>query len=84
MKKLNSDGLLSSVKIEGDVINIKVAPPAEVGTFSEEERSKQVCLHFLAVLLISCAHNVLTYYNTLKQSAISVFCSSFSGRLVWL
>ncbi|KAL3794004.1 hypothetical protein ACHAWO_012408 [Cyclotella atomus] len=44
MKKLNSDGLLSSVKIEGDVINIKVAPPAEVGTFSEEERSKQPSL----------------------------------------
>lgn len=44
MDKLNSDGLLSSVKVEGDVINVKVAPPAEVGTFSEEERSKQVCL----------------------------------------
>lgn len=42
MEKLNTEGMLSEMKIEGDVIAIKVAPPAEVGTFSEEERSKQV------------------------------------------
>lgn len=73
MEKLNSDGLLSSVKIEGDVISIKVAPPAEVGTFSEEERSKQVCLLFMRCLIILCAHDARTHIF-LRTETISHLC----------
>ena len=44
MNKLLADGSLADVTKEGDVIDVTVAPPAEVGTFSEEERSRQVRL----------------------------------------
>jgi len=44
MEELHSSGMLSAVAMEGDVIDVRVAPPAEVGTFSEEERSKQPSL----------------------------------------
>lgn len=58
MDTLKSDGILESVstftagemegtgdEIEGlpTRIDVKVVPPSEVGTFSEEERSRQVC-----------------------------------------
>lgn len=42
MNKLLARGILSDISQEGDVIDIQVAPPADVGTFSEEERSRQV------------------------------------------
>jgi anthranilate synthase len=42
MNKLFASGTLSNISREGDVIDIQVAPPADVGTFSEEERSRQV------------------------------------------
>ena len=42
MNKLLASGILSDISQEGDVIDIQVAPPADVGTFSEEERSRQV------------------------------------------
>lgn len=42
MNKLLASGTLSDISREGDVIDIQVAPPADVGTFSEEERSRQV------------------------------------------
>ncbi len=42
MNKLLASGVLSDISQEGDVIDIQVAPPADVGTFSEEERSRQV------------------------------------------
>ena len=42
MNKLLASGILSDISQEGDVIDIQVAPPADVGTFSEEDRSRQV------------------------------------------
>lgn len=55
MKELHSDGTLKSVEMEGDVIDVRVAPPAEVGSFSEEERSKQVCLfHNYPLMMMTC------------------------------
>lgn len=42
MNNLQASGTLSDVRKEGDVIDVVVAPPAEVGSFSEEERSRQV------------------------------------------
>lgn len=42
MNKLREGGILAEVSAEGDVIDVTVAPPAEVGSFSEEERSRQV------------------------------------------
>lgn len=46
MNKLLASGTLSDISREGDVIDIQVAPPADVGTFSEEERSRQVSYVF--------------------------------------
>ena len=54
MNKLLADGSLADVTQEGDVIDVTVAPPAEVGTFSEEERSRQVRL-----AVFSCAYDVI-------------------------
>ena len=42
MNNLLQDGILAEVQAEGDVINVIVSPAAEVGSFSEEERSRQV------------------------------------------
>lgn len=42
MNKLLENGTLSDISREGDVIDVQVAPLADVGTFSEEERSRQV------------------------------------------
>ena len=42
MNKLLVTGTLSEVVQTGDVIDIHVPPPGEVGSFSEEERSRQV------------------------------------------
>ena len=42
MNKLLEDGTLSDISRDGDVIDVQVAPLADVGTFSEEERSRQV------------------------------------------
>ena len=42
MNTLLDNGILANINIDGDVIDVTVSPPAEVGSFSEEERSKQV------------------------------------------
>ena len=42
MNKLLEDGTLSNVNIDGDVISVEVSKAGEVGSFSEEERSRQV------------------------------------------
>ncbi len=42
MNKLLESGTLSDISREGDMIEVQVAPLADVGTFSEEERSRQV------------------------------------------
>ena len=43
MNKLLSDNILEDVQISDGQVDVKVVPPAEVGSFSEEERSRQVC-----------------------------------------
>jgi len=42
MEKLLVDGTLESVDVVEDRVQVRVSPPAEVGTFSEEDRSRQV------------------------------------------
>ena len=42
MDKLLGDGILKSVNRDGDVVEVEVAPSGEVGSFSEEDRSRQV------------------------------------------
>ncbi len=42
MNRLKDSGVLSKVSLDGDVIEVEVVPPSEVGSFSEEERSRQV------------------------------------------
>jgi hypothetical protein len=42
MNELLASGTLSRVVQEGDVIDVRVQPPGEVGSFNEEERSRQV------------------------------------------
>ena len=53
MNKMLASGTVSEVVQTGDVIDVHVPPPAEVGSFSEEERSRQVRLcgiHSFALL----------------------------------
>mmetsp|Transcript_33236 Transcript_33236/g.80402 ORF Transcript_33236/g.80402 Transcript_33236/m.80402 type:complete len:928 (+) Transcript_33236:119-2902(+) len=52
MGKLLDGGILSDVVHEGDVIDVRVAPPAEVGSFSEEERSRQPSLFSVVRALV--------------------------------
>ena len=42
MRKVVEEGTCTEVTQEGDIIHVTVAPPNEVGSFSEEERSRQV------------------------------------------
>lgn len=44
MNKLLADNILEDVQIIEGQVDVIVMPPGEVGSFSEEERSKQVCL----------------------------------------
>ena len=42
MNKLLTDNVLEDMQISDGQVDVKVVPPGEVGTFSEEERSRQV------------------------------------------
>ncbi len=42
MTALLAKGTVSDVVLAGDVIDVRVPPPGEVGSFNEEERSRQV------------------------------------------
>lgn len=71
IRELKQNGILSTVEVTQDSldksangessqvvkIDATVVPPPEVGTFSEEERSRQVCdILFFAVLSFFCLH----------------------------
>lgn len=50
MKQLNDDAVLSDVRLSQykaslGQIDLKIVPPGEVGSFSEEERSRQVSMN---------------------------------------
>ena len=44
MEQLKADGILESLTVADGKVSIKVVPPGEVGSFSEEERSRQPSL----------------------------------------
>jgi anthranilate synthase len=44
MKQLQNDGVLQSLNVMDDQVDVTIVPPAEVGTFSEEDRSRQPSL----------------------------------------
>jgi len=44
MEKLKADGTLENVSVADGEVVVKVVPPSEVGTFSEEDRSRQPSL----------------------------------------
>lgn len=50
MNRLKDSGVLSKVSLDEDVIEVELVPPSEVGSFSEEERSRQVRNVFLQSL----------------------------------
>mmetsp|Transcript_13581 Transcript_13581/g.21186 ORF Transcript_13581/g.21186 Transcript_13581/m.21186 type:complete len:892 (-) Transcript_13581:66-2741(-) len=52
MNKLLESGTLSNISREGDVIDVQVSPLADVGTFSEEERSRQPSLFSVVRALV--------------------------------
>jgi len=52
MNGLRSDGTLSKVTLEGDVIEVQVVPTSEVGSFSEEQRSRQPSLFSVVRALV--------------------------------
>ena len=78
MNKLLESGTLSNVSQEGDVIDIEVAPPADVGTFSEEQRSRQVSNFLFIVLHIFCCLS-LSHRISFVTLAITVFCRTCLG-----
>eukprot|EP00584_Thalassiosira_punctigera_P015704 CAMPEP_0172554374 /NCGR_PEP_ID=MMETSP1067-20121228/54247_1 /TAXON_ID=265564 ORGANISM="Thalassiosira punctigera, Strain Tpunct2005C2" /NCGR_SAMPLE_ID=MMETSP1067 /ASSEMBLY_ACC=CAM_ASM_000444 /LENGTH=906 /DNA_ID=CAMNT_0013342729 /DNA_START=131 /DNA_END=2851 /DNA_ORIENTATION=+ len=52
MNGLLADGTLSDVKQDGDIIKVQVAPPDEVGSFAEEDRSRQPTLFSVVRALV--------------------------------
>lgn len=44
MERLKADGIIESVTITDTQVDVKVIPPSEVGSFSEEDRSRQPSL----------------------------------------
>jgi hypothetical protein len=62
MKQLQNDGVLQSLNVAEDKVDVTIVPPSEVGTFSEEDRSRQVRFLFMFVLCfvrsrMKCTHN---------------------------
>ena len=53
MKQLQNDGVLESLNVVDDKVDVTIVPPAEVGTFSEEDRSRQVRIIVILVVLIT-------------------------------
>jgi hypothetical protein len=102
MNSLKSDGILKEVHVttesdnigSGDAmdgaasrVDVEVVPPSEVGSFSEEERSRQVstfccnliCNYIIALWRISFLNNSFIYF-ALLQLAIAVFSCALAGR----
>ena len=79
MNKLLESGTLSNISQEGDVIDIEVAPPADVGTFSEEERSRQVSSLCTIVHIILHCLFCLTHRISIVTIAITLFCRTCLG-----
>lgn len=44
MEQLKTDGILEDITVSDDKVEVKVVPPSEVGSFSEEDRSRQPSL----------------------------------------
>jgi len=44
MEQLKADGILENLTVSDGKVDVRVVPPSEVGTFSEEERSRQPSL----------------------------------------
>jgi len=44
MEQLKADGIVESLTVEDGKVDVKVVPPSEAGSFSEEERSRQPSL----------------------------------------
>ena len=44
MEQLKEDGIVENLSIEDGKVDVKVVPPSEAGSFSEEERSRQPSL----------------------------------------
>jgi len=52
MELLKADGIIEGVTIADTQVDVKVVPPSEVGTFSEEDRSRQPSLFSVVRSLI--------------------------------
>jgi anthranilate synthase len=52
MDRLKADGIIESVTITDTQVDVKVVPPSEVGSFSEEDRSRQPSLFSVVRSLI--------------------------------
>lgn len=95
MQALKEQEILSEVKVFKDgaangeaaplvQVDVTVVPPPEVGTFSEEERSRQVrdrILHFLFQSIVQMTTKTQLVYNNFYIE--SLLCSQLCARL-WI
>ncbi len=49
MNRLLEENILEGLEITEGQVDVTVVPPSEVGTFSEEDRSRQVCVLLLFI-----------------------------------
>lgn len=64
MQNMKQQNVLSEVNVVEEQIDVTVVPPPSVGTFSEEERSRQVCvmypLHYLNISIVATCERSFT------------------------
>mmetsp|Transcript_7422 Transcript_7422/g.10617 ORF Transcript_7422/g.10617 Transcript_7422/m.10617 type:complete len:87 (+) Transcript_7422:138-398(+) len=67
MNSLLDEGILESVDSLEESVVVKIVPPAKVGTFSEEERSRQVRVcHRIFVIHVELNLNIFQRINHTK------------------
>jgi len=69
MNQLQNDGVLQSLDVGDDKIDVTIVPPAEVGTFSEEDRSRQVSFVVCSIVIIIIFKN-----DRIKYTHMTKYC----------
>ena len=69
MEKLLAEGILEGFEVGENVVDVTVVPPSEVGTFNEEERSRQVSL------LVMNLSFPLFLLSSLSLEKVRCYCS---------
>ena len=73
MRQLQDSGVVDCINYAEGQVTVKVAPISAVGSFSEEERSRQVCSIAPIAFL---RRRVSTYHNSFIMNLAFAICSS--------